>query len=391
MTAEHIAKTKSVLNRIKEKGVNLEEVPGLEQAVANLFPRCKQPFLPLKCPFCGRIHERRLYYVTRALLKKIYLPTKFCCSDPNCVIKNKAAVIAEQTRLGKTSAQGHIVTQKQIEKHRATLFKNNRHLWWHEFKRGKTLEEIYGEEKGAFVRRKIKENTPNMGGFFKGKHHTVDIKASLSKKSSDYFKSDAYLSDKKYVNELTGEKCSHREWLATHNKLMWAKKTESEKLDKLTKQLSSLQKGALENHPYWGFHKAWFESTPTQPFRSSWELKYMEYLDSKKVFYESNKSFYIPYNHPVKGRSFYVPDFLLYDGLYVTEVIEIKPKKLTFAETNMAKFNAAREVCNKNNITFSVLTEDDLSKLGIALPNYKTKVKKYFRRDYENSKDNKIF
>ena len=93
--------------------------------------------------------------------------------------------------------------------------------------------------------------------------------------------------------------------------------------------------------------------------------------------------FYIPYFNPVKQKVCkYFPDFILkvkeQNGEIKKYVVEIKPKKQTAPpkpksrvtksyiqevytyETNMAKWEAAKEFCKDNMIEFKIITENEL-------------------------------
>lgn len=119
-------------------------------------------------------------------------------------------------------------------------------------------------------------------------------------------------------------------------------------------------------------------------FRSSWELKFMNYLDAHPDVLEwSSEEFFIPYKSPVDGRVHrYFPDFWIRqrnkDGIEETIVVEIKPKKQTeppVVQTrktkryinevmtwgvNSAKWQAATEFCRKKDWKFRILTEQHL-------------------------------
>lgn len=122
-------------------------------------------------------------------------------------------------------------------------------------------------------------------------------------------------------------------------------------------------------------------------FRSSWELKFMNYLDAHPDVLEwSSEEFFIPYKSPVDGQYHrYFPDFWIRqrnkDGIEETLVVEIKPKKQTEPPAvqtrktkryitevmtwgvNSAKWQAATDFCRKKNWKFRILTEQHL---GIA-------------------------
>lgn len=119
--------------------------------------------------------------------------------------------------------------------------------------------------------------------------------------------------------------------------------------------------------------------------RSSWETRVMNWFDTNpSVLYFNSESFVIDYYFALDNKihKYYI-DFLVKmknkSGEVKTYAIEVKPyketvppktrnKKRLLLETqtymkNQAKWEAAREYCNKAGITFIVLTEKDL---GIA-------------------------
>lgn len=119
-------------------------------------------------------------------------------------------------------------------------------------------------------------------------------------------------------------------------------------------------------------------------FRSSWELKFMNYLDAHPDVIEwSSEEFAIPYLSPIDGRYHrYFPDFWIKQrngqGIEEVIVVEIKPEKqtqppvaqkrktkryITEVKTwgiNNAKWEAAAAFCNKRNWKFRIFTERHL-------------------------------
>ena len=119
-------------------------------------------------------------------------------------------------------------------------------------------------------------------------------------------------------------------------------------------------------------------------YRSSWELKFMQWCDrNENILNYGSEEFYIPYFNPVKQKVCkYFPDFILkvkeQNGEIKKYVVEIKPKKQTAPpkpksrvtksyiqevytyETNMAKWEAAKEFCKDNMIEFKIITENEL-------------------------------
>lgn len=127
-------------------------------------------------------------------------------------------------------------------------------------------------------------------------------------------------------------------------------------------------------------HKYVGKRTPV--FRSSWELVMMRFLDDHPgVLQWASEAIAIPYMCPFRHcRSQYVPDFFIVyvdrDGAQHIEVVEVKPQKETgtkptrsrrdalMAVKNQAKWAAAQAYCAANNMTFRVVTEFDLFRMG---------------------------
>tara|TARA_B100000287_G_scaffold400920_1_gene420532 strand:- start:259 stop:693 length:435 start_codon:yes stop_codon:yes gene_type:complete len=119
-------------------------------------------------------------------------------------------------------------------------------------------------------------------------------------------------------------------------------------------------------------------------YRSSWELKFMQYCDTNRSIVKwSSEEIVIPYRSPVDNRIHrYFPDFYVkykdVKGNFQEKVIEIKPAKqvrepkmqkrrtkkyvsevFTYA-TNQAKWQAAEDFCKDRKWQFQILTEKEL-------------------------------
>lgn len=118
--------------------------------------------------------------------------------------------------------------------------------------------------------------------------------------------------------------------------------------------------------------------------RSSWELRVFQFCDSNpNVLRWGSEEIAIPYMKPFPGGykpANYFPDLYVEyvdrDDNLIKELIEVKPEKFTKASrarnattkafenmqyvVNMAKFTAANNWCQKNNIKFSVLSEKSI-------------------------------
>ena len=125
-------------------------------------------------------------------------------------------------------------------------------------------------------------------------------------------------------------------------------------------------------------------------FRSSWELKFMKFLDtSNNIVKWNSEGLFIPYLSPLDHRGHrYFIDFTVVtvdqDGVPTVWLIEIKPtkfivkpeapKRMTDKATknylysakqyiiNQAKFEAAREYCKQKGLKFGIVTENFILK-----------------------------
>jgi len=112
-------------------------------------------------------------------------------------------------------------------------------------------------------------------------------------------------------------------------------------------------------------------------YRSSWELKFMRFLDHHPSVVEwASEPMRIPYfNQYTRSQSVYVPDFLVVyqtKKKRIVELLEIKPKKQVSVNEakskadklavglNMMKWEAAAAYCRNKNMKFRVITEEDL-------------------------------
>lgn len=119
-------------------------------------------------------------------------------------------------------------------------------------------------------------------------------------------------------------------------------------------------------------------------YRSSWELRFMSFLDNHKdILMWTSESVIIPYVSPIDNKIHrYYPDFLIKkkdkDGKIETVLIEIKPdhetkppvvqnkrtkRYLNEVKTwgiNSAKWEAAERYCKERGWKWSILTQNDL-------------------------------
>ena len=116
----------------------------------------------------------------------------------------------------------------------------------------------------------------------------------------------------------------------------------------------------------------------TPRYRSGWEHAFMRFCDTNEhVLQWASESINIPYRHPLTGKqTIYVPDFLVVyrnkGNTVKAEVIEIKPsgqsaitenqngKERAIVAINYAKWDAAQKWCQRQGLTFRVITEKDM-------------------------------
>lgn len=97
-------------------------------------------------------------------------------------------------------------------------------------------------------------------------------------------------------------------------------------------------------------------------FRSTWEVKFAEWLDSLNINYEY-EGVKVQYYDPTKNiyRTYY-PDFYFPD---INLCVEIKPKMYIEDPSVLAK----RDACLENGYKFKFITQDELSNLSTDLFN----------------------
>ncbi len=115
-------------------------------------------------------------------------------------------------------------------------------------------------------------------------------------------------------------------------------------------------------------------------YRSNWERKFMVYCDSNDdIILWASEELAIPYYNPVTKKVHrYFPDFIIKTSQNKKFMIEIKPAKYLkppkagkrktrrfFGEQvefikNQAKWKAASEYCEDQNMEFKVFTEKEL-------------------------------
>jgi hypothetical protein len=103
-------------------------------------------------------------------------------------------------------------------------------------------------------------------------------------------------------------------------------------------------------------------------YRSGWEEKMMQYLDSHPDVvtwtYEQTIIEYISNIRTKKIRKYY-PDFCVNYSDGRVEIIEVKPKRKLDQATVKKKMTAALSWCAERGMTYRIITEDVLKELGL--------------------------
>jgi len=190
----------------------------------------------------------------------------------------------------------------------------NKQLQYNPSTKGKTFEEIYGEQKALKKRKEIKLRTS-------GKNNPM-----YNRNDQCYgFKKENERRKGKTFKEIFGE----------------------EKADIILKKKS--KKASGKNNPMYGkpsphgSGNGWSGKYKNYYFRSLLELSYLKYLiDNEIKFQIAEKSKFVVkyYDSYRQGTYNYYPDFYLED---TQEIIEVKPKNLINSKQNKDKFKAARK------------------------------------------------
>ena len=119
-------------------------------------------------------------------------------------------------------------------------------------------------------------------------------------------------------------------------------------------------------------------------YRSGWEMIFMQFCDNNPAILQwASEAISIPYRSPIDGKiKNYIPDFFVVyqnkHGHQIAEVVEIKPsgqsaitenqngKERAIVAVNYAKWDAAQKWCQRQGLTFRVITEQDMFHNGRA-------------------------
>lgn len=117
-------------------------------------------------------------------------------------------------------------------------------------------------------------------------------------------------------------------------------------------------------------NKGWFESTKNAKkivYQSGLELKAIMMFENNKKIKSFDRANFggISYLFEDKFHK-YVPDFKVHYENDDIHIIEIKPLRYIDRIRNKAKEKAAMEYCNKNNLSYKILTERQLEEYNVC-------------------------
>jgi len=100
-------------------------------------------------------------------------------------------------------------------------------------------------------------------------------------------------------------------------------------------------------------------------YRSSWELEFYKYCDiNDEILSWTTEPFPIKYIKPTDGQVHrYFPDVLVKFSDGKNFLIEIKPFNQTQDPINISKWEAATAFCENKDLTFIVMTENELKSI----------------------------
>lgn len=229
--------------------------------------------------------------------------------------------------------------------------------------KGRTWEEIYGEEKAAKMKKDksvaLKDRSYS--------EETIALWSSQRKGKGNpfYNKHHSNTTKKKLRNHFKGKHLSKE-----HRRKVSIGLSKAFEEGRMNRKSKTYKEGKFFS----------FKNDKFIKYRSSYELFVYEFLEKmKKVKSYEVEPFHIEYLDENLDIRRYIPDILIkyVDGSM--ELVEIKPRNFISLPSNKCKFLAAEKFCKINGLSFSILTSKkgstDISKVGISkLPIYKKEV-----------------
>jgi len=325
--------------------IEIKELPRSKPGARGLPPR----ICILKCDICGKTYEKK--YAKSQVKAKIHrcsLKCAYAARGPGS--RGGEVVVRNCAHCGKELP---LMTKGSISSEHSFCGKSCYAKWRSEH------PEVYAANTAAMhtpevatkISQRVQERMQQPGYVhpMQGKHHTQETKDAISRHHRD-------------TGCLNGEKNG-----------MFGRRHTKQAREKMSNAVSRriIEGRMIAYGSKWNVHGHFYAKKCSNYdecfYRSSWELKFMQWLDANDAVesweYESVR---IPYCYNEHKR-WYVPDFLVtyIDG--TRRMYEIKPAEFVSTERAVLKEAAGRKFCVENNIyEYVVLTGDSLCQMEVT-------------------------
>lgn len=328
-----------------------------------------------KCYYCNTIFLTQIKNLKK-IAKSKYLNDRIVCRDNReCFKKKNIDILTYMHSIGKSPATGKLVTVEEIRKRLQTIEERyGENKYWSEKRRGVSLIELYGKEKGEFtlsLLKKAYDERAKQGIYpHSNKKHSHKSKELMSKKKVEFISKERKIKSLKYVSPITNEKVdifTYRSHVAKKYNNSLSKEQKKSINQKLSEAISDIVLNRRQKICSYktGEVVNWFDNT-FEFYESSYEKRLMYLLNKKKYYWKRNRIIKIQYVDEFGVTKYYIPDILLYtDSSFSTiqRIIEVKPKKFLNVSINILKKECLRDYCKSHKYKYSFITLEKIKRL----------------------------
>lgn len=321
------------INYDVSKMLKVYGMPDLDLSLPKPIPTGnRESSVYLICDYCSKSYTLSINNLKKRVAR-LKLPIRHSCHSQVCVSKRKTDVAK--------LALPHTFPREISRK-------------------GKSFIDLYGEEKAVIVKQKLRDLRKSQICPRSGKTHSEEAKQKMSKSRLRYISSSPQL-----LSPITKTLVSYSIY-RSHVTINASNNRSAEEKDKLRKNASL----RYLNFKRYSSHSRIFNVKDYYGndviCESTYEVVYAWMLINSKVRWKKNNAITIPYIHPFKGSTYYIPDFLLYKNKKLSQIIEVKPHQFLTGVDNyslitQAKLIALEKFCLTNNLQYKVITEIDLN------------------------------
>ena len=334
--------------------------------------------IKLKCDFCGNWFLRTFLKFFKHLRSKkndreAILPEVISCPSTKCMKEKKALILKKQTILFGHPTKNCTYSEEQRKKFSETNRRRGTYDRLSKARKGKTVEEIFGEEKGKKFKEKIRKVNPVITKGFKphlGCRHSEESKKSMTASREKFLEQQKI--EKNYISPITGEKISFKQYSSEIRKVTWANKSEEEK-ERIRKASAErvAKKGFWKHSALCGDIEIDHQNEKIH-YESSYERDFILKMKKNGKFIK-RCDFVVPYIHPKDGEiHFFNPDFTIYkDASFsrIEKIVEIKPyifavnplnRKGKYYRITKAKIEALENHAKENNYKYEIVTDKEI-------------------------------